>query len=42
MDDAAFHPARHGDDLTRQVTGEHVRGENDDLGGDVLGLADLP
>ncbi len=41
VDDSAFHPARHRDDLPTDVAGENVGGEHDDLGSDILGLADL-
>lgn len=41
VDDAAFHPARDGDDLTADVAGEDIGGQHDNLGCHVLGLRDL-
>lgn len=41
MDDATLHAAGDRDHLAGDMTGEHVGGENDDLGGHIVGLSDL-
>ena len=41
MNRSAFHASRHDDQLARDVAGERVGGEDDDLCGDVLRAGDL-
>ncbi len=41
VDDAALHPAGDDDELAADVAGEDIRGEDDHLRGDILGLPDL-